>query len=73
MKHPTGRWYFGRRGGFCYDAALEALLRLRDDDPGQWYELRPHLKVKCAFYEAARHVHEEQTAAATEPVLEVPV
>ena len=70
MTTPSGRWYFGRRGGFCYDADLEALLRLRDDDPERWYELRPHLKVKCALYEAHRQVHEEQTAFATAPAQE---
>ena len=61
MNTPTGRWSFGRRGGFCYDAELEALLRLRDDDPERWYALRPHQKIRCAFYEAHRAMYEEVT------------
>ncbi len=28
MSKPTGRWTFGRRGGFCYDAELEAQRQL---------------------------------------------
>ena len=73
MNTPTGRWYFGRKGGFCYDADLEALLRLREDDPEQWYELRPHLKVRLAFYEGCKATYEDslQTAFATAPVPEV--
>ncbi len=71
MSPPTGRWTFGRKGGFCYDTALEALLALRETDRTRWEALKPHLKVKCAFYEAHRQVHEEQTAFATAPVPEV--
>ena len=70
MNTPTGRWYFGRKGGFCYDPELEALLRLRDDDPEQWYELKPASKLRCAFYEAHRQVFEEETACATAPAQE---
>ncbi len=71
MSTPTGRWTFGRRGGFCYDAELEALLALRETDRARWEGLKPHLKVTCAFYEASRAMYEEQTACATAPVPEV--
>ena len=69
MSQPTGRWTFGKP--FRYDADLEVLLALRADDPEQWYALKPHEKVRCAFYEASRAMYEEQTAFATAPVPEV--
>ena len=70
MKLPVGRWTFGKP--FRYDADLEALLRLRDDDPEQWYALRPHLKVRLAFYEGCKANYEDslQTAFATAPAQE---
>ena len=51
MTRPTGRWSFGRKGGFCYDVELEALLALREPDRARWEVLGPALKVKLAFYE----------------------
>ena len=59
MNTPTGRWYFGRRGGFCYDAELEALLALRDSDRPAWEALKPHVKVKLAFYEGCKVAYED--------------
>ncbi len=56
---PTGRWYFGRRGGFCYDADLEALLALRHSDRAAWEALQPAIKVKLAFYEGCKASYED--------------
>ena len=72
MNTPTGRWYFGRKGGFCYDADLEALLRLWEADRTRWEALKPHLKVRLAFYEGCKANYEDslQTASATAPAQE---
>ena len=59
MTRPTGRWSFGRKGGFCYDVELEALLALREPDRARWEALGPALKVKLAFYEGTRQVYED--------------
>ena len=59
MSKPTGRWSFGRKGGFCYDAELEALLALRATDRARWEALGPAVKVKLAFYEGTRQVYED--------------
>ena len=72
MNTPTGRWYFGRRGGFCYDAELEALLALRDSDRPAWEALKPHIKVKLAFYEGCKASYEDSVQehqAALEPAV----
>ncbi len=59
MTKPTGRWTFGRRGGFCYDRELEALLALRDSDRPAWEALTPAIKVKLAFYEGCKASYED--------------
>ena len=59
MTKPTGRWSFGRKGGFCYDVELEALLTLREADRACWEALGPAVKVKLAFYEGTRQVYED--------------
>jgi hypothetical protein len=72
MSKPSGRWSFGRRGGFCYDVELEALLALRETDRARWEALGPAVKVKLAFYEGTRHVYEDSVAEQAAPALEVP-
>ena len=59
MNKPTGRWTFGRKGGFCYDAVLEALLALRVNDRSQWEALKPAIKIKLAFYEGCKASYED--------------
>ena len=71
MSTPTGRWTFGRKGGFCYDAELEALLALRDSDRGRWEALGPAVKVKLAFYEGCKATYEDSVREqADAPALE---
>ncbi len=70
MNKPTGRWTFGRRGGFCYNAALEALLALRDSDRAAWEALKPHVKNKLAMYEGWRATYEDSLQEQS-PALEV--
>ena len=57
MTRPTGRWTFGRR--FRYDVELEALLTLRETDPERWYALKPHVKIRLAFYEGCKATYED--------------
>ena len=57
MKHPTGRWTFGKP--FRYDADLEALLALRETDRARWEALKPAIKVKLAFYEGCKASYED--------------
>ena len=57
MSKPTGRSPFGRR--FRYDVELEALLTLRETDPERWYALKPHQKLRCAFYEGCKATYED--------------
>ena len=59
MNKPTGHWTFGRRGGFCYDRELEALLALRDTDRAAWEALKPHVKIKLAMYEGRKASYED--------------
>ena len=63
MSTPTGRWSCGRKGGFCYDAGIEALLTLRAAARPAWAALQPALKIQLACSAGCQARYEDSLQA----------